>query len=230
MLLLREVTAGYGGHTVVRDVTLAVPDNSVVALFGPNGAGKTTLLRVASGLLAPSHGSIIMDGDDVTGRPADELTRRGICHVPEGRGVFPNLSVRDNLRLQCPLDLDDDSLAVVASAFPQLASRLTQKAGTLSGGEQQMLALAHAYVARPKIVLVDEVSMGIAPLVVDEIFEHLRRLASSGVALLIVEQYVARALALADYVYVLRKGGIEFAGEPSEIGEHDIAASYLGAV
>ena len=228
MLELRNISAGYQGHTVLRDVTLTVPDHSVVALLGPNGAGKTTLLRIASGILAPSSGRILLDKDDVTGRPPDELARLGVCHVPEGRGIFPSLTVRDNLRLQAPNDLDDLTLSAVAAVFPRLAERVGQTAGTMSGGEQQMLALAHAYVADPSVVLLDEVSMGLAPTIVDVIFEYLRTLAAAGTALLLVEQYVARALSLADYVYVLRKGQVEFAGEPGELGDDAILASYLG--
>ena len=228
MLELRDITAGYQGHTVLWDVTLNVPDHSVVALLGPNGAGKTTLLRVASGVLAPTAGKVVVDGTDVTGRPPDELARMGLCHVPEGRGVFPTLTVRDNLRLQTPDDLDDATLDAVGAVFPRLAERIDQTAGTLSGGEQQMLALAHAYVADPSVVLLDEVSMGLAPTIVDVIFEYLGKLAASGPALLLVEQYVGRALALADYVYVLRKGRVEFAGEPGELGEDAILASYMG--
>jgi branched-chain amino acid transport system ATP-binding protein len=214
---------------VLRDVSLVVPDHGVVALLGPNGAGKTTLLRVASGLLAPSSGSMLLDGDDVTGAAADALARRGVCHVPEGRGVFPTMTVRDNLRLQSPRDLDLERLAAISRVFPRLGDRIAQTAGTLSGGEQQMLALAHAYLAAPSVILLDEVSMGLAPLIVDEIFRHLRVLASAGTSMLVVEQYVARALALADYVFVLRKGQIEFAGEPGELGQDSILGSYLGA-
>ena len=227
MLELRGISAGYGNHAVLRDVDLVVPDNAVVALLGPNGAGKTTLLRVASGLLAPSAGTMFLDDEDVTGWPSDRLARAGVCHVPEGRGVFPALTVRDNLRLQAAADAGE-SIERATSAFPKLGQRLAQVAGTMSGGEQQMLALAHAYVAEPTVVLLDEVSMGLAPKIVDEIFEHLHHLASAGTSLLLVEQYVARALELADYVYVLRKGRIDFAGEPGELGEDAILASYLG--
>ena len=228
MLELRDVTAGYQGHTVLRDVSVKVPDNAVVALLGPNGAGKTTLLRVASGLLLPASGQLRFDGHDVTGSSPDELARRGVCHVPEGRGIFPTLSVRDNLRLQSPGDFDDDAMASIAAVFPRLVERINQIAGTLSGGEQQMLALARAYLADPAVVLLDEVSMGLAPTIVDMIFDHLKDLAATGTALLLVEQYVARALELADYVYILRKGRIEFAGEPKELGSDAILASYLG--
>jgi branched-chain amino acid transport system ATP-binding protein len=228
MLELRGVTAGYGSHTVLRDVNLVVPDNAVVALLGPNGAGKTTLLRVASGLLKPSSGRVLVDGVDVTGWPPHRLSQLGVCHVPEGRGIFRALSVKDNIRLQAKDDFKQDPVAAVAEAFPRLGERLAQRAGTMSGGEQQMLALARAYVAGAKTVLLDEVSMGLAPKIIDEIFEYLHRLASQGAALLLVEQYVARALELADFVYILNKGRVQFVGESDELGEEQILASYLG--
>ena len=228
MYELRNVYAGYEGSTVVRDVSLVVPDQAVVALVGPNGAGKTTLLRAASGLLPSTSGQFLLDGNDVTGWASDRLSRAGVCHVPEGRGVFAGLSVRDNIRLQAPPWVDRKAIPQAASAFPRLGERLDQPAGTMSGGEQQMLALAHAYVGEPRVVLLDEVSMGLAPLIVDEIFEYLKRLAQAGRSLLLVEQYVARALELADYVYVLRRGQMEFAGEPFELGTDAILASYLG--
>jgi branched-chain amino acid transport system ATP-binding protein len=229
MLELRNITAGYGPHTVLRDVTLVVPDHSVVALLGANGAGKTTLLRVASGLLRPRRGQVLVDDIDLTGEAPHRLARAGVCHVPEGRGVFPSLSVKDNIRLQAPRSVDLAAVGQATEAFPRLGERLTQRAGTMSGGEQQMLALAHAYVAKPATVLLDEVSMGLAPKIVDEIFVHLRRLAAAGAALLLVEQYVARALELADYVYVMNKGRIEFVGDPIEVGDDTVLASYLGA-
>jgi branched-chain amino acid transport system ATP-binding protein len=238
MLELRGITAGYGSHTVLRDVNLVVPDNAVVALLGPNGAGKTTLLRVASGLLRPSAGRILVDGVDATGWPPHRLSQAGVCHVPEGRGIFRALSVKDNIRLQAgghpqapgqaSADLDLEPIAAVAEAFPRLGERLAQRAGTMSGGEQQMLALARAYVAGAKTVLLDEVSMGLAPKIIDEIFEYLHRLAAQGAALLLVEQYVARALELADFVYILNKGRVQFVGESDELGEEQILASYLG--
>jgi branched-chain amino acid transport system ATP-binding protein len=228
MLELRGVTAGYGPHTVLRDVDLVVPDNSVVALLGPNGAGKTTLLRVASGLLRPTGGSILVDGQDATGWPPHRLAAAGLCHVPEGRGIFRALSVKDNIRLQANPRVDLDPVAAVAEAFPRLGERLDQRAGTMSGGEQQMLALAHAYVAGSTTVLLDEVSMGLAPKIIDEIFEYLHRLATQGAALLLVEQYVGRALELADFVYILNKGRVQFVGEADELGEEQILASYLG--
>jgi len=228
MLELRGITAGYGSHTVLRDVNLVVPDNAVVALLGPNGAGKTTLLRVASGLLKPSAGRVLVDGVDATGWPPHRLSQLGVCHVPEGRGIFRALSVKDNIRLQAKEQFEGDPVTAVAESFPRLGERLGQRAGTMSGGEQQMLALARAYVAGSKTVLLDEVSMGLAPKIIDEIFEYLHRLAAQGAALLLVEQYVARALELADFVYILNKGRVQFVGESDELGEEQILASYLG--
>jgi len=228
MLELRNVTAGYGSHTVLRDVDLVVPDHSVVALLGPNGAGKTTLLRVASGLLRPTAGRLVLDGQDATSWPSHLLAAAGVCHVPEGRGIFRALSVRDNIRLQANPALDLQPVPAVAEAFPRLGERLDQRAGTMSGGEQQMLALAHAYVAGSNTVLLDEVSMGLAPKIIDEIFDYLRRLAEKGAALLLVEQYVGRALELADFVYILNKGRVQFVGEAGELSEEQILASYLG--
>jgi branched-chain amino acid transport system ATP-binding protein len=230
LLELRNIRAGYGTGKVLENVNLVVPKGAVVALLGPNGAGKTTLLRVASGLLAPSAGQVIFDGKDMTGASAFTMAKAGLCHVPEGRGVFPTLSVADNLRLQAPASVDRQALARIAPVFPRLQQRRHQLAGTLSGGEQQMLALARAYVANASTVLLDEVSMGLAPKIVDEIFDYLRRLAGEGLSLLVVEQYVSRALELADYVYILERGRIRFAGEPNEIDDATIVESYLGAL
>jgi branched-chain amino acid transport system ATP-binding protein len=227
---LRNITAGYDTGTVLRDVSLVVPDNSVVALLGPNGAGKTTLLRVASGLLRPTSGQILIDGVDVTGQKPYQLARKGVCHVPEGRGIFPSLTVTDNIQLQADGSKFKDSFAKATGTFPRLGERASQIAGTMSGGEQQMLALSHAYVSDPGIVLLDEVSMGLAPKIVEEIFGYLHDLAASGTALLLVEQYVTRALELADYVYILDRGKVTFAGEPREISEESIMNAYLGSL
>ena len=231
MLELRNITAGYDTGLVLRGVSLVVPKASVVALLGANGAGKTTLLRAASGHLRPASGSVVLDGREVTDRRPEHLARHGLCHVPEGRGIFPSLSVADNIRLLAARGVDrETAVAQATAAFPRLGERLDQRAGTMSGGEQQMLALARAYVSRPSVVLLDEVSMGLAPKIVDEIFESLRRLAQTGVSLLIVEQYVSRALDLADYVYILDRGRLTYAGEPTEISEDTIAHSYLGGL
>ncbi|HEX3614777.1 MAG TPA: ABC transporter ATP-binding protein [Sporichthyaceae bacterium] len=229
MFALHDVCAGYSGTRVLRDVNLTVPPGSVVALLGANGAGKTTLLRVASGLLRPTSGRVTLDDREVTALRPFELVTAGVCHVPEGRGVFPNLTVRDNLILQSPHGKEKESIDRAVSAFPRLGERLSQLAGTMSGGEQQMLALARTYVQSPKVALLDEVSMGLAPKIVDEIFEFLSLLRDQGSSLLLVEQYVTRALAIADYVYLLHRGEISFAGEPSELADEDVFAQYVGA-
>jgi branched-chain amino acid transport system ATP-binding protein len=227
MFALEGIVAGYAETTVLRGVSLTVPDSSVVALLGANGAGKTTLLRVASGLLRPTAGRMTLDGQDATGSRPHQLAARGVCHVPEGRGVFPSLTVRENLSLQAGSG-GRGGLDKAVDAFPRLGERLSQTAGTLSGGEQQMLALARAYIAQPRVMLLDEVSMGLAPKIVDEIFEFLHRLTTEGASLLLVEQYVTRALALADYVYIMNRGQIAYRGEPSELAEEDVFARYLG--
>jgi branched-chain amino acid transport system ATP-binding protein len=229
MFELRNVTAGYGETMVLRNVSLSVPPQSVVALLGPNGAGKTTLLRVASGLLRPRTGRLRMDGADVTGRRTHQLAAAGICHVPEGRGIFPSLTVRENLIMQARPGGEEAAIERAGRAFPILTDRLAQVAGTMSGGEQQMLALARTYLTGPKVVLLDEVSMGLAPRVVDAIFEFLDRLRSEGASLLLVEQYITRALAMADYVYLLQRGRVAFAGEPAEVDGERVFAQYLGA-
>jgi branched-chain amino acid transport system ATP-binding protein len=230
LLELRNITAGYDTGTVLRDVSLTVPDNAVVALLGPNGAGKTTLLRVASGLLAPRSGQLLIDGEDVTGMKPYQLAKRGICHVPEGRGIFPSLTVTDNIRLQAAPGNFRSSLNKATSVFPRLGERANQVARTMSGGEQQMLALSYAYVSNPNVVLLDEVSMGLAPKIVEEIFAYLHDLSKSNISQLLVEQYVGQALKLADYVYILERGRISFAGEPGEISEETVMNSYLGSL
>ena len=227
-LELRGVTAGYEGTTVLRDVDLIAPAGSVTALIGANGAGKTTLLRCASGLLRASSGTVLLDGEDVTRAASHHLAARGVCHVPEGRAIFPTLTVRENLVLH-DRGAFEDPMERAMDAFPRLGERLDQVAGTLSGGEQQMLALARAYLARPRYVLLDEVSMGLAPKVVHAIFEFLQRLAAEGAALLVVEQYVHQVLEMADLVYVLNRGRVAFAGQPSEIDADALAEEYLGA-
>jgi branched-chain amino acid transport system ATP-binding protein len=230
MFEVRNITAGYGDTVVLRDVSVSVPDGSVVVLIGPNGAGKTTLLRVASGLLPLRNGgAIVADHTDLTGAAAHRFATAGVCHVPEGRGVFPSLTVRDNLVQFTPPGVDiADAVARATDAFPRLAQKLDQAAGTLSGGEQQMLALSRAYIVDARVVLLDEVSMGLAPRVVDEIYEFLVRLAATGTSLLLVEQYVTKALAMADYVYVLSRGQMTFACEPAELSSDDVFARYLG--
>jgi branched-chain amino acid transport system ATP-binding protein len=228
-LVLDSVVAGYGNATVLRDVSLTVPTASVTALLGANGAGKTTLLRVASGMLPCRSGRIRYDDEDLTGQPAEVFARHSIGHIPEGRSIFPTMSVRENLVLFCTKGTEEESIERASSAFPRLGERINQMAGTLSGGEQQMLALARCYITKPAVVLVDEVSLGLAPKVVDEIFEFLQSLVDQGTSLLLVEQYVTRALAMADYVYILKKGKVTFAGEPAELDAQDVFEEYVGA-
>jgi len=226
-LAARSLWAGYGGMTVLRDVSIVVPPGSVVALLGPNGAGKTTFLRVCAGELTPWRGSVALDGGHVTGVASHVLARRGVTYVPEGRAVFRSLSVRDNLRIMSATGNADRGFPAAIDAFPRLAGKLDQLAGTLSGGEQQMVALSRAFLTAPSYVLLDEVSMGLAPRVVDEIFDALRRLTAEGIAIVIVEQYVHKALELADYVYVLNKGQVALAGEAGEIDPAGLALNYL---
>jgi len=227
VLALRGVRAAYGETTVLRDVSLDVPARSVVALLGPNGAGKTTVMRLVSGTLRPVAGTISLNGRDVTHAPAHRRAASGICLIPEGRGIFRSLSVKENLELFRPTSSRDIALDEVLEVFPVLATRLDQVAGTLSGGEQQMLALSRAFFTKPQIVLVDEVSIGLAPKIVDQIFEILRRLASEGVSLLIVEQYVRRALDLAATVYLLNRGEVVLSGSTEDVKYDDVAEAYL---
>lgn len=228
VLGLDEVVAGYGTTTVLRGVSLQVPAGKVVALLGPNGAGKTTLLRVASGLIRPMSGAVNLGGEAVTRKSPHDRARRGLCLIPEGRGVFKALTVAENLQLAVPPWRRGSSVEPALEAFPILGERRKQVAGTMSGGQQQMLSLARAYLANPTVVLLDEVSMGLAPIIVDEIFESLRVLAGRGAALLLVEQYVNRALALADEVYLLDRGKVRFHGSPDEIDEAKLASQYFG--
>ncbi len=227
-LQLQGVQAGYENTTVLRDVDIAVGRGEFVALLGPNGAGKTTLLRTASGLLKPSAGTVHIGGADMTGAAPHKRAQAGLCLIPEGRGVFRNLTVRDNLRMQVPTWMSGKSFEPALEAFPVLRGRVGQLAGTLSGGEQQMLALARAYLSGPEVVLLDEVSMGLAPKVVDEIFETLAQLPATGVAVLLVEQYVTRALQMADQVVLLNRGRVSFNGPPSDLEKDEMLRGYLG--
>ena len=228
MLEVQGVTAGYGDVTVLRDVSLSAPTGSVVALLGPNGAGKTTLLRTISGLVRPKGGKVILDGEDVTGFRTNRMAARGVCHIPEGRGIFPTLTLKENLTVFAPKGAYKESLERAAASFPILGRRLSQTAGSLSGGEQQMLAMVRAYISNPKVVLVDEASMGLAPLVVDGLFEFLKQVANEGATLIIVEQYVSRALELADHAYLLSHGRIAFSGRSDELQSEEIFERYLG--
>jgi branched-chain amino acid transport system ATP-binding protein len=226
-LELRRLSAGYGTTTVVHEVDVTIAPGAVVALLGPNGAGKTTLLRAIAGQLDTVSGELRLGGAELQRRPF-ERARQGLCLVPEGRGIFPNLTVKENLILQLPPWKRSRSLDPALEAFPALAERLGDAAGNLSGGQQQMLALSRAFLAEPTVVLLDEVSMGLAPRIIDEIFVALRALAARGASLLLVEQYVGRALAAADHVYILGRGHITFSGGPAELEGSTVMDYYAG--
>jgi branched-chain amino acid transport system ATP-binding protein len=230
-LEVRGLTVSYGGMRALTDVNLIVPEGTVVALLGANGAGKTTMLRTVSGLVRPERGTIQVSGRNVAGAPAHAIAALGVCHVPEGRGIFRSLTVAENLSMATYVRGGQSDLVEQAvDLFPVLGQRLQQMAGTLSGGEQQMLALARAIVVRPRLLLLDEISMGLAPLITAQLFDRIRQAKSEGTSMLIVEQYVDAALELADYGYVLEKGRIVDMGEPSDLKASEaLAEAYLGA-
>jgi branched-chain amino acid transport system ATP-binding protein len=227
VLELHDIVAGYGEGDVLRGVTLAVNKGAIVTLLGANGAGKTTLLRIASGILKAKSGHVMIGLTDLTERSAQARAKAGICLIPEGRGIFRSLSVRDNLELFRPTWAEKSSVESIVEIFPVLGGRLNQTAGTLSGGEQQMLALSRAFLSEASVVLVDEVSMGLAPKLVDQVFEILARISAEGVSVLLVEQYVSRALEIADYAYVLSRGQIVLSGTTDQIDPSDVAGTYL---
>lgn len=228
VLEFSDVIAGYGTVTVLRDVNLKIPRGSVVAMLGANGAGKTTSLRVAAGLVPSTSGRVTLEGVDITSLRTSQRALRGLCLIPDGRGIYASLTVHENLRLHLPRGTHGAEIEAALVAFPALSGRLNQVAGSLSGGEQQMLALSRAYVTAPRVVLLDEVSTGLAPLVVAEIFDALSGLASLGTSLLIVEQYVAKALELADYACLLERGRLTWLGPAADVDEASIAQRYLG--
>jgi branched-chain amino acid transport system ATP-binding protein len=227
---LIDVHAAYGGIEVLHGVDLVVPEGSLVALLGPNGAGKSTTLKVIDGRLAPTSGCVHIAGRHVNGMSTKRLARAGVCSVPEGRGIFPNLTVEENLRMVTQLH-SDLSLAEVEertfARFGTLAERRTQLAGTLSGGEQQMLAMARAIVSDPSVLLVDEPSMGLAPLIVSALYDVLGQLAAEGMTVLLVEQFAQMAISIADYAAVMIQGRVLTFAEPADLG--DVAGAYLGA-
>jgi branched-chain amino acid transport system ATP-binding protein len=238
MLVVTDLHAGYGLSEVLDGVSLAVKPGTVVALIGANGAGKTTTMRAISGLLTPSQGEVRLDGAPVHGLGAAKIARLGLAHSPEGRKVFAPLSTEDNLllgafrrlprffgfRRRAAQDLDR-----VYALFPKLAQRRGQLAGTLSGGEQQMLAIGRALMARPKLMLLDEPSMGLAPVIVQEVFETVRRLKAEGMTMLLVEQFARAALEVADRAYVMERGRIAVEGTPADLRRDErVLAAYLG--
>lgn len=226
---LHDVTSGYGTTTILRNINLVVDQGSVTALLGPNGAGKSTLLKTISGLIRPTSGQVTFENSDITTLSPNKRAALGLCHIPEGRGVFTSMTVRENLALQAKPGHEAEAIEKGIEAFPILGQRLAQKVGTMSGGQQQMLSMARAYTQNPKVILVDEGSLGLAPIVVDEIFEFLATVASNGASLLIVDQFVARALALATRAYVMTRGEIVFNGTSKELQNSDVFDRYLGS-
>jgi branched-chain amino acid transport system ATP-binding protein len=228
-LRLTDVVAGYQQSTVLRGVSIEVPAGSVVALLGPNGAGKSTLLKTVSGLVRPRSGSVQLFGETVTDLAPNRRARLGLCHIPEGRGIYKRLTVRENLVMQSDKGDEQGAIERAAEAFHVLGQRIDQIAGTMSGGEQQMLSMARAYTRHQKLILVDEASLGLAPIIVDEIFAFLRRIvAEQGTSLLIVDQFVHRALDMAQTAYVLNRGTITISGTAAEVREMDVFAEYMG--
>jgi branched-chain amino acid transport system ATP-binding protein len=228
-LRVDNVFAGYAQTDVLRGVSLTVPTGAVVALLGPNGAGKSTLLKTISGLCRPTSGTVTLFGEDVTRLAPNRRARRGLCHIPEGRGVYKRLTVRENLTIQAARGHEKEAIDRAADAFPVLGNRIGQVAGTLSGGEQQMLSMSRAYTRDQKLILVDEASLGLAPIVVDEIFGFLERIVTErGASLLIVDQFVYRALDMATTAYVLNRGEITVSGTAAELKQHDVFAEYMG--
>jgi len=230
LLELRDVDAAYGPFRAIFGVSFALYPGRVLALLGSNGSGKTTVARVSSGLLAPTTGTVWFDGDDVTGRRPFRYARLGIVHAPEGRSVFASLSVEENLALTFQRTRGRSgvgaALAQAYELFPRLGERRRQTAGTLSGGEQRMLSLARVLVEQPRLLIADELSLGLAPIVVDEVYRTLERIRDAGTTLLIVEQHVQHALAIADDAIVLVKGEVAYSGSVSELG--DLHARVLG--
>jgi branched-chain amino acid transport system ATP-binding protein len=237
LLELRSIRAGYNGIEVLHGIDLTVRAGSVLAVLGPNGAGKTTMLQVISGMLAPTSGELLIGGRVLNGVDAGDLARAGVCTVPEGRAVFPNLSVRENLWLTtCTLAGANGKGSgrrrreverVAFEYFPRLAERRNELSGNLSGGEQQMLAMARAIATRPGLLLLDELSMGLAPLIVEQLFTTVARLARDGVAIIIVEQFATAVLDLADRAALVDNGRLRAVGSPDTV-RHRLRDAYLG--
>jgi len=231
LLTVTDLSVSYGPVQALFGVSIDVPEGTVTALLGANGAGKSTLARAVSGLVPSIAGRIEFGGEDITRTPAHQIRRAGLVHIPEGRGVFPGLTVQENLRMAVRSvgtpEQRRDGLAAAFELFPVLADRRSQRAGSLSGGEQQMLALARALAVTPRLIVADEMSLGLAPLVVESVFESLEQAARAGVTILLIEQFVHRALSLATNAVILRQGAVVWAG-PAAGAEQEVLDRYLG--
>ena len=232
-LEIKDLHVSYGGIRALKGIDLTVEEGQIVTLIGANGAGKSTTLRAISGLQRPQSGSILYGGEELVGLPAKEIVRRGIIHVPEGRRVFPDMTVAENLKIGAFLRTDKggiaDDMDYVHSLFPRLKERSWQLAGTLSGGEQQMLAVGRALMSRPKVLMMDEPSLGLAPLIVKDIFSIIRRVNADGITVLLIEQNANAALRVADYGYVLETGTFALTGTGEELLRNEsVREAYLG--
>jgi branched-chain amino acid transport system ATP-binding protein len=235
MLKVSEIDVFYGNIHALKNISLTVEEGEIVTLIGANGAGKSTLLKTISGLLKPKHGQIDYLGNAIHAKPAQSIVKEGISHVPEGRRVFANMSVDENLQLGAFLRKDRDGikedLKMVFELFPRLLERRNQQSGTLSGGEQQMLAMGRALMSRPKLLLMDEPSMGLAPILVKNIFQIIERINQEGTTVLLVEQNANMALSVAHRAYVIETGAIVLAGTAEELREsNEVKAAYLGGI
>lgn len=233
MLEIKDLEVYYGVIQAIKGVSFEVNQGEVIALIGANGAGKTTILQTITGLLSPKNGSVIFEGKDITKIPAHKIVSLGMAHVPEGRRVFADLSVLENLKMGAFTRKDkneiSESLQKVYARFPRLEERKNQRAGTLSGGEQQMLAMGRALMSNPKIILMDEPSMGLSPILVNEIFDIIQSVSKSGTTVLLVEQNAKKALSIADRAYVLETGNIVVDGNANDLLNNDsIKKAYLG--
>lgn len=231
MLKIENLSVNYGGIEAVRDISFEVPDGSIVTLIGANGAGKSTTLKAIAGLLKPKSGSISYNGEELVGKPTDRIVNMGITLVPEGRHVFPDMTVLENLKIGAYLRKDnlDEDIRWVYDLFPRLEERHWQAAGTLSGGEQQMLAVGRALMSRPKVVMMDEPSLGLAPIIVQGIFDIIKEINKQGMTVLLIEQNANMALQTADIGYVLETGRITMSGVGKELMKDErIKKAYLG--
>ena len=233
MLSVNNLQVHYGMIQAIKDVSFEVNEGEVIALIGANGAGKTTILHTVSGLLQPTNGSVIFEGQDITKIPAHKIVSLGMAHVPEGRRVFAQLTVLENLKLGAYTRKDknemEETLKMIYKRFPRLEERKNQIAGTLSGGEQQMLAMGRALMSHPKIILMDEPSMGLSPIFVEEVFKIIRDISAEGVTVLLVEQNAKKALNIADRAYVLETGNIILQGDAKKLmNDESVKKAYLG--